>query len=160
MSKAGLILGLRPANERRCYFVTASLIGRAQTYNQPWQVVEIDLVGKKAPSFHIVIIMSLCAESCLEETWKYIIIISQYWDGTDRLNISLWTFHTCLTDWYHGNLLGNWFHVNATEPIDDKLTLVQIMAWCLQATSYYLIQCWPRSVSTYGVTRPQWVNYK
>ena len=24
---AGLILGLRPANERRCYFVTASLIG-------------------------------------------------------------------------------------------------------------------------------------
>ena len=32
---AGLILGLRPANERRCYFVTTSLIGWAQTYNQP-----------------------------------------------------------------------------------------------------------------------------
>ena len=31
----GLILGLRPANERRCYFVTPSLIGWAQTYNQP-----------------------------------------------------------------------------------------------------------------------------
>ena len=28
---AGLILGLRPANERRCYKVTPSLIGRAQT---------------------------------------------------------------------------------------------------------------------------------
>ena len=27
----GLILGLRPANERRRYFVTTSLIGRAQT---------------------------------------------------------------------------------------------------------------------------------
>ena len=27
----GLILGLRPANERRRYFVTASLIGWAQT---------------------------------------------------------------------------------------------------------------------------------
>ena len=26
----GLILGLRPANERRCYFVTTSLIGWAQ----------------------------------------------------------------------------------------------------------------------------------
>ena len=31
----GLILGLRPANERRCYFVTTSLIGWAQTLNQP-----------------------------------------------------------------------------------------------------------------------------
>ena len=28
---AGLILGLRRANERRRYFVTTSLIGRAQT---------------------------------------------------------------------------------------------------------------------------------
>ena len=27
---AGLILGLRPANERRCYFVTTSLIGWVQ----------------------------------------------------------------------------------------------------------------------------------
>ena len=32
------------------------------------------------------------------------------------------------------------------------------MAWCHQATSHYLSQCWPRSVSPYGVTRPQWVN--
>ena len=41
---------------------------------------------------------------------------------------------------------------------DDKSTLVQVMAWCHQATSYYLSQCWPRSMSPYGVTRPQWVN--
>ena len=33
---SGLILGLRPANERRRYFVTASLIGWAQAQNQPW----------------------------------------------------------------------------------------------------------------------------
>ena len=33
---SGLILGLRPANERRRYFVTTSLIGWAQTQNQPW----------------------------------------------------------------------------------------------------------------------------
>ena len=32
------------------------------------------------------------------------------------------------------------------------------MAWCHQATSHYLSQCWPRSLSPYGVTRPQWVN--
>ena len=43
---------------------------------------------------------------------------------------------------------------------DDKLTLVQLMAWYRQATSHYLSQCWPRSVLLYGITssRPQWVN--
>ena len=41
---------------------------------------------------------------------------------------------------------------------DDKSTLVQVMAWCHQATSHYLSQCWPRSMSPNGVTRPQWVN--
>ena len=32
------------------------------------------------------------------------------------------------------------------------------MAWCHQATSHYFSQCWPRSMSPYGVTGPQWVN--
>ena len=41
---------------------------------------------------------------------------------------------------------------------DDKSTLVQVMAWCRQAPSHYLSQCWPRSLSSYGVTRPQCVN--
>ena len=41
---------------------------------------------------------------------------------------------------------------------DDKSTSVQVMAWCHQATSHYLSQCWPSSMSPYGVTRPQWVN--
>ena len=41
---------------------------------------------------------------------------------------------------------------------DDKSTLVQVMAWCHQATSHHLSQCWPRSQSPYGITRPQWVN--
>ena len=31
LSLAGLILGLRPANERRCYKTTPSLIGWVQT---------------------------------------------------------------------------------------------------------------------------------
>ena len=42
---------------------------------------------------------------------------------------------------------------------DDKSTLIQVMAWCCQATSHYLSQCWPRSTSPYGVIRPQWVNH-
>ena len=41
---------------------------------------------------------------------------------------------------------------------DEKSTLVQVMAWCRQATSHYLSQCWPKSLSPYGVTRPQWVS--
>ena len=41
---------------------------------------------------------------------------------------------------------------------DDKSTLVPVMVWCRQATSHYLRQCWPRSVSPYGVIRPQWVK--
>ena len=41
------------------------------------------------------------------------------------------------------------------ELTDIKSTLVQAMAWCCQATSHYLSQCWPRSLSPY---RPQWVN--
>ena len=41
---------------------------------------------------------------------------------------------------------------------DDKSILVQVMAWCHQATSHYLSQCWPRSMSPNGVTRPQWVK--
>ena len=41
---------------------------------------------------------------------------------------------------------------------DDKSTMVQVMAWCRQATSHYLSQCWPRSLLPYSITRPQWVN--
>ena len=42
---------------------------------------------------------------------------------------------------------------------DDKSTLVQVMAWCRQATSHYLSQCWPTSMSPNGVTRSQWVKH-
>ena len=41
---------------------------------------------------------------------------------------------------------------------DDQSTIVQVMAWCRQATSHYMKQRWPRSMSSYGVSRPQWVN--
>ena len=46
-------------------------------------------------------------------------------------------------------------------PLDlanDKSTLVQLMAWCRQATSHSLSQCWPRFMSPHGVTRPLWVK--
>ena len=43
---------------------------------------------------------------------------------------------------------------------EDKSTLLQVMAWCHQATSHYLSQCWPRSVSPYGIIGPQWVDHQ
>ena len=42
-----------------------------------------------------------------------------------------------------------WMSLNLT---DDKSILIQVMAWCRQATSHYLSQCWPRSLSPHGVT--------
>ena len=39
---------------------------------------------------------------------------------------------------------------------DVESILVQVMAWCHQATSHYLSHCWPISMSPYGVTRPHW----
>ena len=48
-----------------------------------------------------------------------------------------------------------WMSLDLT---DDKSTLVQVMAWCHQATSHYMSQCWLRSLSPYGITRPEWVN--
>ena len=48
-----------------------------------------------------------------------------------------------------------WMPLNLT---DDKSTLVQVMAWCCQATSHYLNQCWSWSLTPYGITRLQWVN--
>ena len=48
-----------------------------------------------------------------------------------------------------------WMSLNLTE---DQSTLVQVMAWCRQTPSHYLSQCWARSLSPYGITRPQWVK--
>ena len=33
------------------------------------------------------------------------------------------------------------------------------MAWCRQATSHYLSQCWPRSLLPYVITRPQYFGF-
>ena len=48
-----------------------------------------------------------------------------------------------------------WMPQNLT---NGESTLVQVMAWCFQATSHYLSQCWPRSMSPSSFTRWQRVN--
>ena len=44
-----------------------------------------------------------------------------------------------------------WLTHNTTNGMS---TLVQVMAWWHQATSHYLSQCWPRSMSPSGFIRP------
>ena len=53
------------------------------------------------------------------------------------------------------SLMKSWISLYLT---DDKSTFVQVMTWCPQAASHFLSKCRPRSMSTYGVTRPHWVN--
>ena len=70
-------------------------------------------------------------------------------------------FQSCFTDSgifksSYDNVL-RWMLQNLT---DDKSTLVLVMAWCRRATSHCLSQCWPRSLSPYGITRPEWVKWK
>ena len=59
------------------------------------------------------------------------------------------------TDWQLRHSLWNFSQVN----VKRHNWLVQIMAWCRQATSHYLNHCWPRSMSPYSITRPQWVKH-
>ena len=134
-----VLCSLQPANERRCYKVTSSLIGWAQTlYLQfshqvgpNWTAVDND---------HNYIINSLAPG---KSEWNFRSLIFQIISVIDG-----W-----VTSW---ELTLRWMSLDLT---DDKLTLVQVMAWCLMAPSHYLSQCWPRSLSPYGVTRPQWVNW-
>ena len=63
-----------------------------------------------------------------------------------------WVIYGCGISW---EVVLTWMAMDLT---DDKSALVQVMAWCRQATSHYLSQCWPRSVLPYGITRPQCVE--
>ena len=55
-------------------------------------------------------------------------------------------------------IIWNWALIMSLDFTDDKSIMVQVIAWCLQAPSHYLIQCWLGSMSQYGITRPQWVK--
>ena len=64
---------------------------------------------------------------------------------------------TCV-DFARRRLRGRRFDPDSLWDRHARLIISQVMAWYRQATSHYLSLCWPRSLSPYGVTRPQWVN--
>ena len=97
------------------------------------------------------------------------------WPLGDVTIIKKCNFLACFMDWYLNSLTPGRFQWNFRNIIfklilvtdgcdisskialrwtsldhsDDKSTLVQVMAWCHQATSHYLNQCWPRSLPPY-----------
>ena len=42
---------------------------------------------------------------------------------------------------------------------DDLSAMIQVVAWCCQAASHYLSQCWPSTMMV-STSRQQWVNSK
>ena len=96
---------------------------------------------------------SLCSDSLPE--WK---LINSLAPGRFEQNLRYVIFQLIsVTDGWDISckIALRWMPLDLT---DDESTMVQVMAWCRQATSHYLNQCWPRSLSPYGVTRPQWVS--
>ena len=74
-----------------------------------------------------------------------------------QINVHISPYRTDISDWWLGYHTWNWMSLDFTDT-DDKSTFVQAMAWCLQATSHYLSQCWPRSMLPYGVIGQQSIN--
>ena len=84
--------------------------------------------------------------------------ILTHWSLRDMAVILNCHFQTQSLNWYLEHFLKNYSKCMPQNSFDDKSILVQVMAWCHQATSHYLSQCWPRSMLPYGIARPQWVN--
>ena len=133
-----IILYMRPANDRQCYIVTSSVIGWAHTLNDPCQSY-----------------MSLQPVVCCNVLrWTYFLSLNVLtrWPLRD-VTVILWVWNSSLRICFEIAVV--WMAQNITK---DKSVLVQVMAWCCQATSHYQSQCWSRSMSPYGFIRPQWVN--
>ena len=97
----------------------------------------------------------LIANLCLSRSANLLILLCL---GRSECESKNWIFNLVLLIGIfrssHDNALG-WMLQYHT---DDKSTLVQVMAWCYQATSHYLSQCWLSPFSLDGVARPQWVK--
>ena len=85
--------------------------------------------------------------------------------GDKPLSEPMWVSlptHICVTRSQWVKFKSSFYYIAPMEIPQDtfehKSTLVQVMAWCRQATRHYLAECRPRFLSPYSATRPQWVN--
>ena len=117
------------------------------------------LVRSDAAQFMWVQYMCLCVRWTPKQM-KYLLIISlTHWplgNLNEILRFVIFTWILVTDGWgISCEIALIWMPLAFTE---DQSTLVQVMAWCRRETIHYLSQCWPRSLSRYGVTRPQWVK--
>ena len=122
---AGIILCMCSTNERWRYNVTSSLIDWAHSQNDPcsW-LCRVD---------------SYWAVRWATETIKTLSPKQNGW-------CSQMTFRNTFS-WININIFVSWMKclcLFSMNPTENKSKLVQIMAWCQQAPSLYLNQCWPR----------------
>ena len=90
------------------------------------------------------------------------------------------SYVTCITHWPLGDVAVilnkiNYFQAHYRDSIlspqceitlgwmpqcfmNEKSTMVQVMAWCHQATCHYLSECWSRPMLPCAIPRPQWVK--
>ena len=100
-----------------------------------------------------------CHHMLTKLPWLYLIgpleISMQFCINNFQAYFSDWIFKliSVIDGWYiTSEIVLRWMSLDLS---DDKSILVQVMAWCHQATSHYLSQCGPRSLSPYGIIRPQ-----
>ena len=90
-----------------------------------------------------------------DKFWRHklrhtIMVLNSLAPGTFQINFRWVIFKLTLVNGHLGisyEIALRWMPLDLT---DEKSTLVQVMAWCRQATSHYLSQCWPRSMSSEG----------
>ena len=93
--------------------------------------------------------------SCASSGQVVVISLLTYWPLGDSNEISDFKPVFVIDGWgISCEIALRWMSLGLT---DDVSTLVQVMAWCHQATSHYLSQCWLRFMLPYGITGSQWV---
>ena len=136
--------GLSPVRCQAVNFIVVDLIGFSTTvFSEIWCIIQKCSVEEM--HFNLL------------QTSDHIVFINSLGPGIFPWNLKKIIFKLILVnDDYDisSEIALRWTSLDLS---DDKSTLVQVMAWCRQATSHYLNQCWPRSLPC-GVTRPQWVK--
>ena len=102
-----------------------------------------------------------CSMMGNDREYKYIfILLKSLAPGRPRSHFKTAIFNLVLLIGIFTSSIDNPLRWMQWDLTDDKSTLDQVMAWCRQATSHYLNQCWPSSMLPYGVTKPQWVKLR
>ena len=105
----------------------------------------------------ILYVDAMCTSTVFWLCFVVVMLLITHWSLGDVTMIKKYCFQTHYSEQQLRDSMWNysWMPQNLT---NQKSTLIQVMAWCRQATSHYLNQCWPSSMSPCGITRPQWVN--